>query len=54
MANILKTEKKIAVVSMLAEGTSIRAIERITNVNRNTIMSLNLRVGEACLRLVTS
>jgi IS1 family transposase len=52
MANILKTEKKIAVVSMLAEGTSIRAIERITNVNRNTIMSLNLRVGEACKKIM--
>lgn len=27
MANILKTEKKVAVISMLAEGTSIRATE---------------------------
>jgi hypothetical protein len=34
MANVLKTEKKIAVVSMLAEGSSIRAIERITGVAR--------------------
>jgi hypothetical protein len=30
MANILKTEKKVAVISMLCEGSSIRAIERIT------------------------
>ena len=48
MANILKTEKKVAVISMLAEGSSIRAIERITGVNRNTIMSLAVRVGNAC------
>lgn len=48
MANILKTEKKIAVVSALAEGASIRGIERMTGVNRNTIMSLGLRVGTAC------
>jgi len=48
MANNLKTEKKIAVISMLAEGTSIRATERITGVNQNTIMSLNRRVGDAC------
>ena len=48
MANILKTEKKVAVISMLAEGSSIRAIERITGVNQNTIMSLNRRVGDAC------
>jgi hypothetical protein len=29
MANILKIEKKIAVISMLCEGSSIRSIERI-------------------------
>jgi IS1 family transposase len=33
---------------MLAEGTSIRAVERITGVNQNTIMGLNRRVGDAC------
>ena len=32
MANILKTEKKVAVISMLCEGASIRAVERITGV----------------------
>jgi transposase-like protein len=37
MANNLKTEKKVAVISMLCEGSSIRAIERITGVNQNTI-----------------
>jgi IS1 family transposase len=52
MANILKTEKKVAVISMLAEGSSIRAIERITGVNRNTIMSLSLRVGYACMKIM--
>ena len=48
MANNLSTEKKVTVISMLAEGSSIRSIERITGVNRNTIMSLALRVGKAC------
>jgi IS1 family transposase len=52
MANILKTEKKVAVISMLAEGASIRAIERITGVNQNTIMSLARRVGDACKRIM--
>src|ERR1035437_900350 len=52
MANILKTEKKVAVISMLAEGTSIRAVERITGVNQNTIMSLNRRVGDACKKIM--
>lgn len=37
MANSLPTEKKIMVVSMLCEGASIRGIERITGVNRNTL-----------------
>src|ERR1035437_9478576 len=52
MANKLATEKKVAVVSMLAEGTSIRAVERITGVNQNTIMSLNRRVGDACKKIM--
>jgi IS1 family transposase len=52
MANNLKFEKKVAVISMLAEGSSIRAIERITGVNQNTIMSLNGRVGDACKRIM--
>jgi transposase-like protein len=52
MANNLKTEKKVAVISMLCEGASIRAIERITGVNQNTIMSLNRRVGDACARIM--
>src|SRR5208283_4966989 len=52
MANILKTEKKVSVISMLAEGSSIRAIERITGVNQNTIMSLNRRVGDACAKIM--
>jgi IS1 family transposase len=52
MANKLKTEKKVAVISMLCEGSSIRAIERITGVNQNTIMSLGRRVGEASARIM--
>jgi IS1 family transposase len=52
MANNLKTEKKVAVISMLAEGSSIRAVERITGVNQNTIMSLNRRVGDACAKIM--
>jgi IS1 family transposase len=52
MANKLKTEKKVAVIAMLCEGSSIRAIERITGVNQNTIMSLSRRVGEACAKIM--
>lgn len=36
--NVLKAEKKIAVVSALVEGIGIRSIERLTGVHRDTIM----------------
>jgi IS1 family transposase len=48
MANILNTDKQIAVISALAEGSSIRSIERITGVHRDTIMRLGVRVGQGC------
>jgi hypothetical protein len=51
MANKLPTEKKIQVVSNLAEGSSIRAIERITGVHRDKVVRLGGRVGEACAAL---
>jgi IS1 family transposase len=46
--NTLPTEKKIVAVSALAEGTSIRAIERMTGIHRDTIMRLAIRVGTGC------
>jgi IS1 family transposase len=52
MANILPLEKQTMVIHALAEGNSIRSIERMTGVNRNTIMSLGLRVGKACEKLM--
>jgi IS1 family transposase len=52
MANILSTEKKIMAVSMLAEGNSIRSIERMTGVHRDTIMRLGVRVGEGCAKIM--
>jgi transposase-like protein len=48
MADTLPTEKKIAVVSMLCEGNSIRSIERMTQIHRDTMMRLGVRVGEGC------
>ena len=52
MSNQLKTEKKITAVSMLAEGNSIRSIERMTNIHRDTIMRLGVRMGEGCKRIM--
>jgi hypothetical protein len=33
MANVLSTDKQIGVIGALAEGSSIRSIERITDVH---------------------
>jgi transposase-like protein len=52
MANVLNTDKQIAVIAALAEGSSIRAIERMTGVHRDTIMRLGVKVGQACTALM--
>ncbi len=52
MANILSTEKKIAAVGMLCEGNSIRSIERMTGIHRDTITRLGVRMGEGCQRIM--
>src|SRR5437660_4528453 len=46
--NNLSIEKKAAAVGMLCEGNSIRSIERMTGVHRDTIMRLGVRMGEGC------
>lgn len=50
LANVLKRDKRVAVISMLLEGSSVRSTERITGVHRDTILRLMVRVGEACGR----
>ncbi|MDP3073956.1 MAG: hypothetical protein Q8N18_26970 [Opitutaceae bacterium] len=52
MANVLPIEKKAAAVSMLCEGASIRSVERITGIHRDTIMRLGVRMGEGCKRIM--
>ena len=52
MANVLNTDKQIAIIAALAEGSSIRAIERMTGVHRDTIMRLGVRVGSGCTALL--
>lgn len=52
MANVLNTDKQIAVISMLAEGCSLRAIERITGVHRDTTMRLGVKIGKGCAALL--
>jgi len=54
MANVLNTDKQIAIIGQLAEGSSIRSIERITGVHRDTIMRLGVRVGQGCTTMMDS
>jgi transposase-like protein/IS1 family transposase len=46
------TEKAAIVIRLLAEGNSIRSIERITGVHRDTILRLLVLVGERCERML--
>jgi hypothetical protein len=40
MANVLNTDKQVAVIAALAEGSSIRAIERMTGIRRPLMPTL--------------
>jgi len=52
MAKILSTDKQAAIIGALAEGSTIRSIERQTGVHRDTIMRLGVRVGKGCQSLL--
>ena len=49
--NVLPRDKQVEAVAALTEGCSIRAIERLTNIHRDTIMRLGVRVGNGCITL---
>lgn len=44
----LAPEKKLAVISSLLEGNSVRSTERMTGVHRDTICRLLVQVGDNC------
>ena len=52
MANVLNMDKQIMVIGALAEGSSIRSIERMTGVHRDTVMRLGVKVGQGCTALM--
>lgn len=47
-------EKALLILQLLVEGSSIRSIERITGVHRDTIMRVLLQAGAQCQRLLDS
>jgi hypothetical protein len=52
MANVLSTDRQAGIIGALCEGSSIRSIERMTGVHRDTIMRLGVRVGQGCMALM--
>lgn len=52
MANVLSTEKQAVAIGALCEGSSIRSVERMTGIHRDTVMRLGVRVGTACRQLL--
>jgi IS1 family transposase len=49
---VLSIDKQIAIIGSLCEGSSIRSIERLTGVHRDTIMRLGVKVGQGCTALM--
>ena len=50
--NILRAEKQEMVIKGLVEGSSIRSIERMTEIHRDTIMRLLVKVGDTCEQIM--
>jgi IS1 family transposase len=48
MANVLSPDKQRTVLHLLAEGNSIRSVERLTGVQKKTVTRLLVRFGNAC------
>lgn len=48
----ISQEKAVFALQLLLEGGSIRSAERISGLNRNTIMSLLVKAGKKCQRLM--
>jgi transposase-like protein len=41
----------VQAVNLLCEGVSIRAVQRITGIHRDTVMRLGVRIGNACAKI---
>ncbi len=50
--NVLPRHKQIQIINALVEGCSIRSIERMYDVHRDTITRLMIRTGQNCMGLM--
>jgi hypothetical protein len=51
LVNELSRDQQIQVIGCLTEGMSIRGVERLTGIHRDTIMRLGAKVGRGCAEL---
>ena len=51
MANKLPLSKRVQILSMLVEGSSMRSISRVADVSINTVSKLLEDAGETCVDL---
>lgn len=49
--NRLPRDVRVRAISVLAEGASVRATERIVGPHKNTLLRLLVEIGEGCARL---
>src|SRR5271167_1783550 len=49
--NKLPLAKRVMILSMLCEGSSMRSISRVADVSINTVTKLLIDAGETCLAL---
>lgn len=49
--NVLPRDKQIEVIAALCDGLGIRAVSRITGINRGTVAALALKVGRGAAEL---
>ena len=49
MANVISMDKKIAVLTALVEGCSVRSTVRMTGVSKGAVLRLLVAVGQACI-----
>src|SRR4030043_1830476 len=52
--NLLRREKQEVAIAALVEGASIRSVERMTGVHRDSLMRLMVRIGQGCANLMDS
>ena len=50
--NRLPRDKQIQIINALVEGCSIRSIERMYDVHRDTITRLMVRTGQNCMSIM--